>query len=99
MKKPTLYHEQILAVLRNLKKEYPNQGLGRHISSALSDYGDCWDISDKEFLFALEKYESELQINTAPEPDVQRIIKESSSLESLRAGIDLDEEEGDQYGN
>ena len=95
-----LYHEKILLLLRNLKKKYPNQGLGRHISLSLADYAEGWDISDKEFTFALEKYIAELELNTAPELDVNKIINDASSYESLRAGIDdsnPEEEDEDGY--
>ena len=92
------HHEQIIALLRELKSKYPNQGLGRHISLALSDYADGWDISDKEFAFALEKYRAELELNTVPDIDIQKLVKESSTYESLREGIDDDSEEEDEDG-
>lgn len=95
-------HGQILEVLRQLKAKYPNQGVGKHLSEALVDYPNYWGLSDKEFLFALERYVLELEENTPPpEIELQQLIEESSSIDRLRKGIvdydELDEEE--EYGN
>jgi len=37
--------------------------LGRHIATALDEYGDVWGLSDREILFALEKYKAELDMD------------------------------------
>ncbi len=92
MRKPNFYN-QILTIFTELHKSYPTYNLGRHLSTALSDYGDLWAVSDKEILYALEKYQAELDMNVVPEEDVEKILKD---------GIDLDnilKEEEDDYGS
>lgn len=85
-------HSQILETLRQLKAKYPNQGIGKHLSETLVEYPNYWGMSDKEFLYALEKYILELEENNPPpEQELQKLIEDSSSLDSLRKGIDYEE--------
>lgn len=98
----TNYHAQIIELFRELKAKYPNQGLGQHLSIALSEYPNYWGMSDKEFLFSLQKYKFELEENMLPpEQEIQKLVDESSSIDKLREGIDYEEfnEEGDEYGD
>jgi len=81
-KKPTAYN-QAIHLLQDLKKERPTYTLGQHISTALADYGDAWGITDKEFVFALEKYQSELEYNTASETEVDKIVRDAQDLDKL----------------
>lgn len=85
MKKPN-YYKKAVEILQELHVAYPNFGLARHLSTALSDYGDYWGLSDKELTFALEKYQAELALDTnqvADEAYVARIVEESMDLDSL----------------
>jgi hypothetical protein len=69
-----------------LKRKYPTYTLGQHISTSLSEYGDIWGISDKELLFALEKYQTELEYlehSTVKDKDLNTIIEEGKNLETL----------------
>lgn len=84
------YHDEIIRALQDLHTLYPNQNTGRHLSMALSEYGDCWAMSDKELLFALQKYSAELDINTVDDSEIQKIIKD---------GMDLKPLEEDEYGD
>lgn len=85
MKKKNHYNE-IITVLSRLHKTYPAYTFGQHIDTALSDYTDIWSITDKELLFALEKYESELELDHNPSLDIEKIIKDGKEL-------NLDDEE------
>lgn len=58
------YKKKFIDLLHQLQKDYPTFGLGRHLYTALADYGDFWGITDKELCFALEKYQSELALET-----------------------------------
>ena len=85
MRKPNHY-KLTLELLHKLHSAYPSFGLGRHLSTALSDYGDFWGITDKELLFALQKYEAELaldQQNIADEEYVNQIVKEGMDLDTI----------------
>jgi len=88
-KKPTAYN-QAIHLLQDLKKTHPTYTLGQHVSTALADYGDAWGISDKEFVFALEKYQSELEYNTVDDTEVEKIVRDAQDLTKLFK----DEEDG-----
>lgn len=91
-KKTTLY-SQAVQILHDLKKEYPNNTLGQHIAIALGDYGDIWGLTDKEFLFALEKYKSEMELNIVSDVEVDKIVRDAENLDKLFR------EEEEDYGD
>ena len=70
-------------MLERLHKAHPTYNIGRHISTALDGYDDVWGVSDKEFLFALEKYELELNMDTdhIDQEEIEKIIKDGMNLE------------------
>lgn len=77
---------KIILILKELNKEFPMYSLGRHISTALSEYGDVWGMTNKEFLFAITKYKTELEL------DIPHA--EGKELEDIiRGGMNLFEEE------
>lgn len=93
MSRKSTEYKQCMSILQELHKKYPSYNLGRHISTALADYGDTWGISDKEFLYALEKYSMELENNVASDYDVEKIIKDAQNL-SLDNLYEDEEEDG-----
>lgn len=99
MKKHKSTYEEALSILHNLKEEYPGTLLSQHLSIALSDYGNFWGISDKELLFALTKYQSEMEINMVPEREVEKIVEEGKNLEKLFQEDEEDEDVGELRGN
>lgn len=88
-KKPTAY-KQAINLLLELKKLYPNYSLGMHLSTCLSDYGDAWTVTDRELLFALEKYKTELEMNIVSDREIDKILKEGENLDKLFAEEDDD---------
>lgn len=83
MSRQTNYRKSFISIIEELGRQYPTYGIGRHISTALADYGDFWGITDKEFCFALEKYASQLQLdeNNIVSPDyVEEIIEDGKHL-------------------
>jgi hypothetical protein len=59
--------------------------MGRHLATALDGYGDVWGVTDRELVFALSKYISQLDMDI-PRTDAEeldRIIKEGMDLDSL----------------
>jgi hypothetical protein len=70
-------------VLESLRKAHPTYNIGRHISTALDGYDDMWGVTDKEFLFALEKYELELNMDVdhIDQEEIEEIIKDGMNLE------------------
>jgi len=93
MGKPNDYY-RVLALLQQLHISYPNYNMGRHIATALDEYGDVWGLSDKEILFALEKYKAELDMDIphTDESEIDQIIKEGMDLENI-----LKEQDGEDY--
>lgn len=88
------YYSQILQMLQQLHISYPTYNMGRHIATALDGYGDVWGLTDKEILFALEKYKSELELDIphTDDKEIDQIIKEGMNLENI-----LKEEDGEDY--
>jgi hypothetical protein len=82
MKTPN-YYRQIIQTLVRLQKAYPTYNMGRHISTALDEYSDVWGVSDREFLYAIQKYEIELNIDGPhiDEEEIEAIIKDGMNLE------------------
>lgn len=93
-RKPNQFKE-IISILSDLHKNFPSYNLGRHLSTALDGYGDVWGMTDKELLFALQKYKTELELDT-PHPsdeEIDEIIKDGLNLSSI-----LDQEDnGEDY--
>jgi hypothetical protein len=83
-RKPTDY-SKITKLLQELHTSYPNYNMGRHISTALSDYGDFWGLSDKEMLFALKKYKSQLDMDVphSDDKEIDDIIKQAMDLDNI----------------
>lgn len=80
MKRKKDHYTDAVNILIRLKKSYPKLTLGQHIDTALSDYTDVWSISDKEFLFAIEKYEHELEIDHNVDLNIDEIIEDGKNL-------------------
>ena len=91
MQKGPNYYRQIIKALERLQKAHPTYNIGRHIATALDGYTDVWGVTDKEFLFALQKYEIELNMyySHVDEEEIEDIIKDGMNLERMF----LDEEE------
>lgn len=95
MSKKTHY-QKALQTLQELHKSFPTYNLGRHLSTALSDYGDIWGLTDKEIAFALDKYKTELEMDVphTDDKELDKIIKEGMDLDNI-----LKEDEEEDYGD
>lgn len=93
MSKRNQYNEAI-SILQELHKSYPTYNMGRHLATALDGYGDIWGITDKELVYALEKYKSELDIDFPHTDDIDKIVKEGMDLENI-----LNDEEDEDNGD
>jgi hypothetical protein len=83
MSKVKNYKNRFIELMSELSSAYPSYGLGRHLSTALSEYGDFWDISDKELCYAIEKYKTELdldQIHVVSDEYLEDIIEDANHL-------------------
>jgi hypothetical protein len=85
-----LQYNKIIRALQMLNKKYPSYNMGRHISTALDGYPDVWGMTDKEFLFALNKYIVEMDIDVPHDENIDLIIKEGLDLSHI---LDEDDEE------
>jgi hypothetical protein len=85
MAKQPNYYRQIIQTLVRLQKAYPTYNIGRHISTALDEYADVWGVSDREFLYAIQKYEIELNIDGPhlDDKEIEKIIKDGMNLDNM----------------
>lgn len=76
---------QIISILQELHDSYPAYNLGRHLATSLDEYGDLWGVTDKEMVFALMKYKSQLEMDVphADEKEIDEIIREGMDLDNL----------------
>ena len=79
MKQPN-YYRQILKALDRLHKAHPTYNMGRHLATAL-DESNLWGLDDREMLYAIQKYEIELNIDHAHTDEIEEIIKDGMNLE------------------
>lgn len=82
-KKKTNLYTEIIEVLQELKVLYPSYSMGKHISTALDDYGDIWGLSDKEVLFALTKYKAQMEMDVpheTGEDELREIMDDAMNL-------------------
>lgn len=70
----------IITIFKDLHKKYPHQGIARHFSDATAEYKNIWGLENKELLFLLEKYQTELSLNITSEEEVNKIIEDSKNL-------------------
>jgi hypothetical protein len=92
--KPASSYEQILSVLVELKEAFPSYNMGRHLDTALNEYKDIWGMTDKEMLYALNRYKSQLTLDV-PHPDdseIDKIVKDAMNLDTI---LQEDEEDED----
>lgn len=76
-------YRQSISILEKLHSLYPTYTIAQHIATAMADYGDFWGLTDKEFLFALEKYNAELDLDEqhiVTSDYVNKIIKDAETL-------------------
>ena len=75
------YYRQIIHALDRLQKAHPKYNMGKHLSTAL-DGSDLWGITDRELLFALQKYEIELNMDFTHTDDeeIEQIINDGMNL-------------------
>ena len=78
-------YSQILSLLQQLYREYPNYNMGRHLATALDGYGDVWGIPDSEILFALDKYKTQLNMDFKHSEtyDIERIVQDGIDLDNI----------------
>lgn len=77
------YFKQIIKILEELNKSFPQHNLGKHLSTALDGH-NIWALSDKDLLICLKDYKTELEIDIPhKENDVEDIIKQGMNLNSF----------------
>jgi hypothetical protein len=93
-RKPNNYNN-VIHLLQELHTLYPSFNMCRHLSTALDGYNDTWGVSDKELLFALNKYKLQLEMDVPHEEgeELEKIIHDGMNLKGLSSL--LDEEEDD----
>lgn len=84
MRKPN-YYNQVIQRLQKLHADFPDYNMGRHLATALDEYGDIWGITDQELVFALDKYITQLDMDfpRVEADEIARIIKEGMDLDNI----------------
>ena len=69
--------------------------MGKHLATALDEYGDVWGITDRELLFALEKYKAQLEMDVphTDDDELDKIIKDGMNLDDILK----EEDDGEDY--
>ena len=93
MRRPN-YYNQAIHILQQLHIAYPEYNMGKHLATALDGYGDIWGITDKELVFALEKYKIQLDMDVphTDENEIDQIIKDGMNLDDI-----LKDQDGEDY--
>lgn len=85
---------KLISLLTELHKAYPHYGVGRHLSTILADYGDIWGMTDREFVFALEKYKLQLDMDVPNAEDIDEIIRQGMNLDTI---LKEEDNNGEEY--
>ena len=86
------YYVQIIDLLNELHNSFPTYNLGKHLSTALD--GEAWGISDKELLYILTKYKTELELDVQHSNDIDYIIRDGMNLNDI---LLEEEDNGESY--
>lgn len=86
---PSEILNELITIFKSLNHKFPNQGLGRHIADATVEYPNLWSLPNSELLFALNKYQTELDLNIVDQSEVDKIIKDAENIEHI---LDSDED-------
>lgn len=86
------YYRTCLKVLTNLHKDFPKIPLGKHLSTALDEYGDIFTMTDRDISRALKKYHSTLLSTTKFDEDEEELLKDADNVSLLDSDYDVDEE-------
>lgn len=85
------YYKAIINVLLELHKDHPTYEIGKHLSMALSEYKDIFNVPDKEILEALKAYQAEIaQEQDITDEYIDQIVQDAQDLTHI-----LDENEED----
>lgn len=87
------FYNKALGSFTQLKKDYPSTSLGKHIELAFGDCRNLMSITDKELSEALEKYISELELNTVSDKDLAHIIEDGEQMFDVNEDREDDEDE------
>jgi hypothetical protein len=88
------YYVQIIDLLNELHNSFPTYNLGKHLSTALDGEGDAWGISDKELLYILTKYKTELELDVQHSNDIDDIIRDGMNVNDI---LLEEEDNGESY--
>ena len=95
-KKPTEnYFEEIISLLKELKKSHPSTELSVHLSSIFAEYRDIWGVSDKEIAYAIRKYRAQLEFDVPHDDEIKDIIEDGLKIGKNRSTSITGQEDDD----
>jgi hypothetical protein len=85
MQKRANYYNRALHILQELHLAYPQYNMGRHLATALDEYGNIWGMTDKELAYSLAKYKGQLEMDVphTDDSEIDKIIKDGLDLDNL----------------
>lgn len=82
-RKDNVHYGEVLLILKDLGKKFPDYNMGRHLATAFDGYGDIWGMTDKEMAFALNKYRIQIEL------DEPHLTGEDELAEIIKGGMNL----------
>lgn len=88
---------KIVKLLEKLHSTHPSINIGRHISTALSEFPDVWGVSDEEVFKCFLTYQERLDTDVPrggsdSEEDLEKIIYEGTHLPTILDDNEFEEE-------
>ncbi|HOV34633.1 MAG TPA: hypothetical protein PLS56_01415 [Candidatus Dojkabacteria bacterium] len=83
MSRRTNNKSKFLKIWGSLFSDHPEIPIGRHLEMAFADYKNPSEYSEKEIVYALEKYQKEVDLdilNIAPDDYVKKIQEDAEHL-------------------
>jgi hypothetical protein len=80
-----------MRVLRELKREHPDLEISKHYLLATDN--NSFTLTDKELYYALNKYKTELDMNTLSTQDMEKVISDTEDLFKEVEPEDFDDED------
>ncbi len=78
--------QSITDKLLEINKKHPSYSFSNITSMAFAEYKDIWGLTNRECLFALEKYEAELELdsdNIASPEYLEKLYKDVENFDDI----------------
>lgn len=77
MKNQADYFDRVIKILKELKEDHPDVEISKHLMLCTDA---SMNLSDKELFQSLQRHQSELEMNTLNDKDLQKVIDQTEDL-------------------